>query len=336
MRGSAVRAIAIGALCLLACVPEPGPAVGAGELHSHEIETADGRTRHYLVYVPPRLAAPSPVLLVFHGGGGNAAQATRGAFTPRAADAAGLLAVYPEGIGTRRLGRYFGTWNGGTCCGPAAEQGVDDVAFVAALLDRLAQDYPIDPRRIYATGISNGGIMAARLACELSPRIAAISSVSGPGYTAGCVPERAVPVQLIHGTADRCALYEGGVACGGCFQRVLRDALWIDFEEVRFPCQAVADQAAQYRRVNGCTEEASVVYERGAARCVAYTTCSSGAPVEVCTVVGAGHVWPGRTIDCDRDRRGCRAYIDAVGPETLDLDASREIPRFLSAQALAR
>jgi len=143
-------------------------------------------------------------------------------------------------------------------------------------------------------------------------------------------------VQLIHGTADRCALYEGGPACGGCFQRVLRDGLGLDVEEARFPCEAVTDQAAHYRRVNGCTGEPRVSYERGAARCIAWEQCRSGQPVELCTVEGSGHVWPGRAIDCNRERRACRAYVDAVGPETTDLDANVQIPRFLRAHALPR
>jgi poly(3-hydroxybutyrate) depolymerase len=58
--------------------------------------------------------------------------------------------------------------------------------------------------------------------------------------------------------------------------------------------------------------------------------------VEVCTIEGGGHVWPGRAIDCDRERRGCRAYVEAVGPETRDLDANVQIPRFLKAHAFPR
>lgn len=334
-RWTAVAAALAAALAAAACGPG-APTGGAGEFHAYHLDTPDGRTRSYQVYVPPGLAQPSPVLLVFHGGGGSAEQATRGAFTPEAADAAGFVAVYPEGIGPTRLGRHFGTWNAGRCCGAAAREGVDDVAFAAQLLDRLARDPALDPTRIYATGISNGAMLVARLACELSGRIAAVSLVSGPGYTQGCTPERPVPVQLIHGTADRCALYEGGSACGGCFQRALHEGLGLDVDEARFSCEAVAEQAAHYRRVNGCSDQADEVYARGAARCVAYRHCRSGQPVELCTIEGGGHVWPGRRIDCNRKRRACRAYIDAVGPESFDLDANVQIPRFLRSHTLPR
>lgn len=312
--------------------------VGGGEFHRHAFEAPDGRERHYLVYVPAAAdqQVPAPVVLVFHGGGGNAEQASRGTFSPESADAAGFVAVYPQGVGPKRFGRQFGTWNGDTCCGAAAEEDVDDVVFIDELLGRLSTEYEIDPERVYATGISNGGIMAARLACELSGRIAAISSVSGPGYTEGCQPERPIPVQLIHGTADRCARYEGGDACGACFQEVLREGLGLDVEDVRFPCQSVTDQAAHYRRVNGCTESGAVVYENGAASCVAYAECTSGQPVEVCTITGAGHVWPGRAFTCNPERRMCRARMNAVGPATKDLDANREIARFFRAAAPAR
>jgi polyhydroxybutyrate depolymerase len=117
------------------------------------------------------------------------------------ADEAGFLAVYPNGTGEKRSL----TWNGGNCCGYAVENQVDDVGFVRALLDDLEKVVTVDPSRVYATGISNGAIMAYRLASELSDRIAAVAPVAGPMGTATCSPRRPVSVMHFHGTDDQFA-----------------------------------------------------------------------------------------------------------------------------------
>ena len=122
------------------------------------------------------------------------------------ADQEGFLAVYPNGTG-----RFSSlTWNGGNCCGSAMQQRVDDVAFIDAVLDDLANVVNVDTKRVYATGISNGAIMAYRLASELSERIAAIAPVAGPMGTATCSPRRAVSVLHFHGTDDQFAPFNGG------------------------------------------------------------------------------------------------------------------------------
>jgi polyhydroxybutyrate depolymerase len=101
------------------------------------------------------------------------------------------------------------TFNGGNCCGQAAATGVDDVEFTRRLLDELAAVVTIDPKRVFATGMSNGGIMAYRLASELSDRIAAIAPVSGPMGTKTCAPRRPVSVIHFHGTDDRNRFFLG-------------------------------------------------------------------------------------------------------------------------------
>jgi len=128
-----------------------------------------GVERVYVVRTPRDLAgrgAPAPLVLVLHGGGGNASIAEGMTGFSELAEKTGFIVVYPEGSGRFR-GRLL-TWNAGHCCGHAMEQRVDDVAFISALLDRLGADYPVDPRRIYVTGMSNGGMMAHRLGIALS------------------------------------------------------------------------------------------------------------------------------------------------------------------------
>jgi polyhydroxybutyrate depolymerase len=143
---------------------------------SHSIRVG-GLQRSYLVHVPKghSQTTPMPVVLALHGATMNAAMmAWFSGLNPKA-DEAGFLVVYPNGTGTRES---F-TWNGGSCCGYAMQNNVDDVAFISALLDDLMRTHPVDARQIYVTGMSNGAIMAYRLALELSERIAAIAPVDG-------------------------------------------------------------------------------------------------------------------------------------------------------------
>src|SRR3990172_5600142 len=111
-----------------------------------------GRSRTYLVHLPPRWNehGPRPVVLAFHGGGGNASGFKGYAGLDAVADREGFVVVYPDGSG--RLGRRLLTWNSGNCCGYARDNKIDDVAFVVAVLRDLARGLPLDPARVYATG----------------------------------------------------------------------------------------------------------------------------------------------------------------------------------------
>jgi polyhydroxybutyrate depolymerase len=300
--------------------------------HEIVIQTEDGRSRFALVYTPRGVAGgePVPLVMVLHGGGGNAAGTRASTGMDRVADENGFLVVYPEGTGQQALGRTFATWNAGSCCGDAVEDQVDDVAFIDHLLDRLAQRYPIDERRIYVTGISNGAAMSQRLACDLADRIAAIAPIAGPGVPPECGPSRPVPVLFIHGTDDRCALYEGGERCGGCWQQALETAFGVpDRGEGRFACEGVEQQVDFWRSVNGCGTGSSPGYRHGAATCRESSGCPS-APVEMCTIEGGGHTWPGTRYTCDPESELCRAFMEVSGEISQDLDANRYMWRFFS------
>jgi polyhydroxybutyrate depolymerase len=166
-------------------------------------------TRSWLLHVPATYSAtrPAPVVLLLHGGGGRAAGIERstGGFSALA-DRHGFIAVYPE---SRR-----GHWDDGR---ETVTDHTDDVAYIGALLDALATEYAVDARRIYAAGISNGGMMSMRLACELSGRFAAIATVGAnmpAALAASCQPARAVPVVMFSGTADSLMPYAGGRVFG--------------------------------------------------------------------------------------------------------------------------
>ena len=157
-----------------------GPARAALAPGDHRVTLQHGgRQRSYIVHVPPaaREGRPLPVVLNFHGGGGNAEAQQKYSRMDALADAEGFLVVYPDGTG--RMADKLLTWNAGTCCAYSVTNNVDDVGFTLALLADLEARQPVDRRRVYATGLSNGAMMAWRLAVEASDRIAAIAPVAG-------------------------------------------------------------------------------------------------------------------------------------------------------------
>ena len=179
-----------------------GPLVPGDQLRGVVV---DGAGRTFIVYVPPGLdlKKPAPVVLVFHGAWANARTQVAFSGLNRKADEANFVAVYPNGSGAddRRL-----FWN---AFGPAGGRSPDDVKFVAAILDDLARSMDLDARRVFATGMSNGGMMCYRLAAELSDRIAAIAPVSGTLCIDNPKPKRPVPVVHFHGTADGIVPFDG-------------------------------------------------------------------------------------------------------------------------------
>ena len=169
----------------------------------------DGRLRTYLVDLPPQYDGRRslPMVVVFHGGGGRAESTRTQTHMSDAGSANGFIVVYPNGTG--RLRDRLLTWNTGSCCGYARNNAVDDVAFVRAMLDSLQRFYKIDTKRIYATGLSNGGMMSHLMGCSLSDRFAAVAPVSGE-LSMPCTPANPVSVLIIHGTADKNLPYDGG------------------------------------------------------------------------------------------------------------------------------
>jgi polyhydroxybutyrate depolymerase len=255
--------------------------------------TLDGGSRTYNLHIPPGLdlSKPAPLVFAFHGGGQSAAAFEGFAHIQPKADASGFILVEPEGT-IALPGLSPGTldvWNAGNCCELAAELNtdVDDVGFVRAMIEAIAQQVCIDPKRIFATGFSNGGMLAHRLACELSNKIAAIAAVSGgmgnmdldktpPVMLFPCNPDRQVPVLHIHGTQDACYPFDGG---------------WGPLSLVTFESapSTVQDWAAR----NGCSSSPpSTVLSHGAATCELYP-CPHAGEVELCTIDGGGHYWPG-------------------------------------------
>ena len=168
-----------------------------------------GLARTALVHAPAGAGRARPVVLNLHGGGGNADSHRTWTRMDAAADRHDFVAVYPNGTGP--MSGTLLVWNAGTCCGRAPAQGVDDVGFLLRALDALEQRVAIDRTRVYATGLSNGSMMAQRLAADAADRIAAVAPVAGAMAIARFAPARAMPVMHFHSVDDRRALYSGGL-----------------------------------------------------------------------------------------------------------------------------
>lgn len=228
----------------------------------------DGRARSYELHVPSSYdgATPFPLVLNFHGFTSNGPQQRLFSQMDATADANAFIVAYPNGLDN--------SWNAGICCGQSSVDDVDDVGFTRAVLDDLGARGCIDLSRVYATGMSNGGFMSHRLACEASDIIAAIGPVAGVlGIDpADCNPERPVPVIHFHGTADSLVRFEGGG---------LTDA------------PSVLDTVDQWAARNGCTDAPTQTFADDMVTCEASSTCDGGASVTLCRIADGGHCWPG-------------------------------------------
>jgi polyhydroxybutyrate depolymerase len=265
-------------LSALACArtaPLVPPGLAAGE--SIRTLTHDGFERDYIFYVPSSFDStqPAALVMVFHGGGGKARNAVRMTDFSALADEKGFLVVYPNGTGP--LEEQVLTWNGGTCCGNAMLNNVDDVGFARAILDDLQTIAAIDLKRVYATGMSNGGIMSYRLACEAADVFAAIGSVAGTQNFAPCQPTERVAVIHFHGTNDQHLPYNGGVGA--------ESLVGTDFASVQ-------DSVGFWVAFNGCNSQ-PVTNELNEIRREVWEGCEGGSSVELVTIVGGGHAWPG-------------------------------------------
>ena len=241
----------------------------------------DGRTRTYFVHLPPGYDGHTalPVVLVLHGATESPEGVERLSGMSAEADKKNFIAVYPRGTG-RENPASLPTWNSGNCCGYAQLNHVDDVGFFRALLDKLEKDYAVDPKRVFVTGISNGGMMSYRLACEMSDKIAAAAPVEGAQNVA-CRPSNPVSVIIFHGTTDHLVPMNGGSTP---FQ--------IGPKRSDTP---VADAVVFWVKEDGCA--ATPAHEETAElRTDKYAGCNEGTAVELYAVQGGHHIWPGASM----------------------------------------
>jgi polyhydroxybutyrate depolymerase len=257
--------------------PEPEESVppvtsGTSSLADKQLEFS-AQTRTYHVYQPASLPtnAAVPVVLVIHGGLGAGTGAAQQGRWNQQAEVGAFLAVYPDG--TNRA------WNAGICCGPPARNQVDDVGFLLAVLDQVTAEFDVDPDRVFAAGISNGGMMAYRLGCEAPDRFAAIAPVAATVTSLGCAPASPVSLLHVHGLADQNVPFDGGLPTKS-------------FQPNPPTYEPVRDGVETFVAADGCAgdperdEDGKVVTEE-------WTVCEAGAAVELVTIADGGHSWPG-------------------------------------------
>ena len=267
-------------LALLAGLVAASTAAGAERPLAALTLEIDGVTRSYYLHVPPALpAAPAPLVLVFHGGGGNGPGTERlTRFTPLA-DREGFLVAFPEGLGKNwNDGREFTTSR-------AHRDHVDDVGFVSALIDTIGRAHAVDPRRVYATGISNGAIFSHYLAAHLSARIAAIAPVVGgiaDPPESWLRPEQPVSVLMLQGTRDPLVPYHGGAVAFGRGRIIDTEEAarrWAALDGGQDPVQEPLPADAGIEHCGGLR----TVYPGG----------RGGSEVVLVRLDGGGHTWPG-------------------------------------------
>jgi len=263
---------------------------------SHAIDVG-GVSRTFILYRPASLPAPAPLVVMMHGGFGSARQAEKSYGWDEEAGRGHFLVAYPDGLDR--------AWNtGGGCCGVPGRTNVDDIGFITAMVSAIGQQIPVDANRVYATGISNGGIMAYTLACHTT-----IFAAIGPDSATelgSCRSPAPLSVIHIHGTADKNIPYQGGEGDG----------------PGHIDGPPVPALNGHWRAIDHCaapvTKSAGMVTTSAAA-------CPAGRTVELITIAGAGHQWPGAIPNPLAQR------LLHTDPPSTALDATQVIWQFFAA-----
>ena len=276
-----------------AALPQPPVGSSAGSL------TIDGTPRTYRIYRPASLPADHkiPLVVMLHGGFGSGHQAEQTYGWDAEADRHGFIVAYPDGLDH--------AWNvGGGCCGTPGRTGLDDVAFVVQLLEGIRAKLPIDERRIFATGISNGGMFSYRLACDT--RLFAAIGPDSATMLGNCPDPTPLSVIHIHGTADTSIRYLGGRGEG----------------VAHIDGPAVPEVVGRWRTTDSCPRPK--VTTAGSVT-TSTSLCPGGRAVELVTIEGAGHQWPGAPA-----RSGLQKAL-GLDPPSQALDATDTIWQFFAA-----
>jgi polyhydroxybutyrate depolymerase len=248
-----------------------------------------GVMRRYFLHVSPSAESSAPLVVNMHGFLSNPTMQSDWSEMIGAADPRGIIVVHPEGLDN--------SWNAGSCCGNSSGSGVDDVGFIRAMVEDVASAACVDPQRVYATGLSNGGFLSNRLACEASDLFAAVAPVVGAlriPYEE-CVPERPMPVFAFNGVQD--------------------------------PLVPIADGESTIDRwveIDGCDPE-PIVEELDGGICRTWTGCDGDGDVRMCTLDPMGHCWPGHRPDM------CYAFL---GPYSETVDATERMLDFFDEHSL--
>lgn len=302
------RKTTLGVILLLIAAPAALALIDAANFYirnrTNGTIVSSGIERKYILYVPRSYdrARPVPLVISLHGAGAWPAQQMEMSGWNELAEKEGFLVVYPAG-GSGGGPRVWKVTAG------VAGKVPRDVQFVSDLIDKLQASYSIDPARIYANGLSNGGGMSFLLSCTLADRIAAVGLVSSAltRQWEVCTDMRPVPMIAFHGTADPVTLYHGGKT-------------WV--ARVSFPDIPIF--IGKWARRNRCAPDP--VESKVAADVTrrAYTNCAAG--VSFYTIHGGGHQWPG----------GKPMPEWFVGPKITSIDATSQMWAFFREHPLPR
>lgn len=249
----------------LTLAPPPNPPSAQSGTMDETLSTG-GVTRHYLLHVPSSYQAGNavPLILNFHGFESNAKQEEILTGMSAKADREGFIVVYPDGLDS--------TWY----AGPGAE-GQADLQFIRDLVVFLESQYSIDPKRIYATGISNGGGMTNRVGCSMADVIASIAPDSGAyNFWQDCHPTRPVPVLAFHGLDDNIVPYDGGTP------------------QIMLP--PIEEWATAWGVRNGCSSSPNITTPVDTVTVRTWSNCQNNADVILYTLANHGHSWPGSPV----------------------------------------
>jgi polyhydroxybutyrate depolymerase len=265
-----------------------------------------GHSRIVIVHLPTGYSGkrPVPLILNMHGSGSDAAQQEAVSGMDATSDADGFIVAYPQGLIPSGTGFDWNIPGVPLLGGAAVPAGAaNDVAFLTDLVPALATRYCIDPRRVFATGLSGGGRISSQLACDSPSTFAAVAPVAGLRYPSPCPASRPVPIIAFHGTADPIDPYNGN-----------GQAYWT---------YSVPTAAARWGKHNHCASTPKKSSGSGYTL-TTYVRCGAGASVELYSLIGEGHEWPGGP-------RLPKAITKLLGPQSDAVSANNAMWAFFSA-----
>jgi polyhydroxybutyrate depolymerase len=295
--------LAVVAICVVGCGVRHVSAASARDIPG--TFRSGGMDRTYMLHVPA--GDPVGLVLSLHGGGGSGISQRALTGFDTVADGHNLLVIYPDG--------YDKSWADGRGASPADRHHINDVAFLVGLVTKVQHDYGVAPGHVFVTGMSNGGFMSNRLACDRADVFAAVAPVAGTlGVGVACNPSQPVSVWEAHGTADPLVPFRGGAVRGrgGLSHSISADTM-VD----------------KWRSADGCQGDPAMealpdVRDGTVVHRYESTGCAANTEVVFYKIDRGGHTWPGG-----------KQYLPAavIGPTTRALDGSEAIAQFFLAHA---
>jgi polyhydroxybutyrate depolymerase len=294
------------------------PTTIAGSIRASQTKisiTSGARKRTALLFVPGHNPTETlPLVVALHGGGGTGEKMAENTGFINIANQQHFAVVFPDGVDHN--------WNDGRddTSSTAAKENVDDVGFITQLVAEVTKQFPVNPKRTYITGMSNGAMMTIRIACESPQLFAGYAAVSGTGpsdLTSKCKPSVPISLMQIHGTADPIVPYGGGP---------VNNPFGADN---RGTVIGVDDLATLFVQINQCDPSPIVakvpdrkITDDSTITQRTWKDCQSRAALTFLRVDGGGHVWPGERTHLPKR---------LVGAENKDIDATQEIWNFFTA-----